>query len=118
MTFITVPVRTRDDIASAFEEFLRARVEAIYAPSSLMLRAEWQYFAERALAARLPTMCNAREIVEAGALMSYGTDLRGNYRCTQRFSVPGRFVARNFQMCWHLPRAGEPVQGAREPLEP
>src|SRR5262245_22930159 len=58
MTFITVPVRTRDDIASAFEEFLRARVEAIYAPSSLMLRAERQYFAERALAARLPTMCN------------------------------------------------------------
>jgi len=85
MTFITVPVRTRDDIASAFEEFLRARVEAIYAPSSLMLRAERQYFAERALAARLPTMCNAREIVEAGALMSYGTDLRENYRRAAHF---------------------------------
>ena len=33
-----------------------------------------------ALAVRLPTMFGYREHVEAGGLMSYGIDLRANYR--------------------------------------
>jgi putative ABC transport system substrate-binding protein len=46
-------------------------------PTSL---AERRRIAMLAIAARLPTMFGFREYVEAGGLMSYGLDLRANFR--------------------------------------
>lgn len=80
VTLVAVEVRSRDDFAAAFEALSQASVQAIYVPSSLLWRTERKILADRALAARLPVICNAREIVQAGALMSYGADLRENYR--------------------------------------
>jgi ABC-type uncharacterized transport system substrate-binding protein len=42
--------------------------------------AERRLIAALALVARLPTVFNLREHVEAGGLVSYGTDLRENFR--------------------------------------
>lgn len=80
LTLVPAEVLSRTDFAAAFETLTQARVTAIYAPSSLLLRTERKSFANLALSAGLPVFCNAREIVEAGGLMSYGADLRENYR--------------------------------------
>jgi putative tryptophan/tyrosine transport system substrate-binding protein len=85
LTLVVAEVRSREDFAGAFDVLSRARAEAIYVPSSLLLRNERKNFADLALAARLPAVCNAREIVEAGGLMSYGVDLRENYRRSAYF---------------------------------
>ena len=85
LTLITAGVRSKDEFAAAFEAITKADAQALYVPSSLLWRTERKGLAERALAAGLPVICNAREIVEAGALMSYGADLRENYRRSAHF---------------------------------
>lgn len=80
LKLIDATVRSPENLPDAFQLLARGGAEAIYAPSSLLLRNERKSFAELALADRLPSVCNAREIVEVGALMSYGIDLRENYR--------------------------------------
>ncbi len=80
LTLITAEVRSRDEFATAFQSLSKADVQALYVPSSLLWRTERSELVKRALAAGLPVICNAREIAEAGALMSYGADLRENYR--------------------------------------
>jgi putative tryptophan/tyrosine transport system substrate-binding protein len=80
LMLIYATVRSPEDLREAFRVLAQGGAEAIYAPSSLLLRNERKSFAELALAGRLPSVCNAREIVEVGALMSYGVDLRENYR--------------------------------------
>jgi|EndMetStandDraft_5_1072996.scaffolds.fasta_scaffold64314_3 putative ABC transport system substrate-binding protein len=80
MTIIGVEVRSSADFDGAFREFAGSGVSAVYAQSSLLLRTQRHRFAEAAINYGIPIFCNAREIVEAGGLMSYGADLRENYR--------------------------------------
>jgi ABC-type uncharacterized transport system substrate-binding protein len=80
MTIMAVEVRSAADFDGAFREFAGLGISAVYAQSSLLLRTERHRFAQAALKHGIPIFCNAREIVEAGGLMSYGADLRENYR--------------------------------------
>lgn len=80
MQLITADFGSGSELANAFEKLARDDVQGLYVPSSLIIRTERKRFAELALAARLPSVCNAREIVEAGGLISYGASLRENYR--------------------------------------
>jgi putative tryptophan/tyrosine transport system substrate-binding protein len=73
LELISMPIRSADDIASAFEA-LRGRAEAFYATGDPLVGAQRLRISTFALAARLPTMFPQREYLEAGGLMSYGAN--------------------------------------------
>jgi putative ABC transport system substrate-binding protein len=64
-------IRRDKDIAAAFEAF-RDRAEALYVVANPIMFTNRIRINTFALAARLPTMYQVREYVEAGGLMSYG----------------------------------------------
>jgi putative tryptophan/tyrosine transport system substrate-binding protein len=70
---ISMPIRSADDIAPAFEG-LRGRAEAFYATGDPLVAAQRLRINTFALAARLPTMFPQRQFLEAGGLMSYGAN--------------------------------------------
>jgi len=75
------PLETRrvEDIALAFEA-LKGRANALYVCGDPLLGSNRVRINIMALAARLPTMCNFREFVEAGGLMSYGPNFPDQFR--------------------------------------
>lgn len=88
LTLVPAEVRSASDFHGSFRKLKQDGVQAVYAPSSLLVRTERRLFADAALAAAMPTFCNAVEVTQAGAMVSYGADLRENYRRA------GYFVAR------------------------
>jgi putative ABC transport system substrate-binding protein len=72
-------IRRADDIAPAFAA-LNGRVDALYICSDALANNNRHRISALALAARLPTISGFREYVEAGGMMSYGTDLLDLYR--------------------------------------
>src|SRR5262245_3386633 len=75
----TADIRRAQDIAAAFER-LKGDVDAVYIcldPLTITNRISINILAA---AARLPTMHDAREFVEAGGLMSYGPNFPDLYR--------------------------------------
>jgi putative ABC transport system substrate-binding protein len=66
-------IRRAEDIAPALE-VLKGRAEALYVIGDPLLNANRTRLNTLAVAARLPTMLGFREFVEAGGLMSYGTN--------------------------------------------
>jgi putative ABC transport system substrate-binding protein len=77
---VPVEVRMADDFDAAFQFMARERVDGVLVLQDPMSLTERRRIATLAIAARLPTMFGFREHVEAGGLMSYGIDLRGNLR--------------------------------------
>jgi putative ABC transport system substrate-binding protein len=77
-----VPVEARlpNDLDAAFQSMARQRVDCVIVLGEPMVFAERRRIAALAIEARLPTMFVAREHVEAGGLMSYGGNLRANFR--------------------------------------
>jgi putative ABC transport system substrate-binding protein len=75
----TFDIRRAEDIASAFEA-LKGRADAIYVISDPLVSGNQNRINTLALGARLPTMHTFREIVEAGALMSYGPNFPDLFR--------------------------------------
>jgi putative ABC transport system substrate-binding protein len=75
----TPDVRRSDDIAPAIET-LKDRVEALYVIAEPLMNTNRVLINARALVARMPTMHGARELVEAGGLMSYGPSFTDLYR--------------------------------------
>ena len=77
-----VPVEARlpDDLEAAFQSMARERVDCVIVLGEPMFFTERRRIAALAIEARLPTMFVAREHVEAGGLMSYGGNLRANFR--------------------------------------
>jgi putative ABC transport system substrate-binding protein len=73
-------IRRAEDVASAFEA-LRDRADALYAVGVPLTFA----IATRALTARIPTMFEYREFVDAGGLMSYGVDATHLWRLAATF---------------------------------
>jgi putative ABC transport system substrate-binding protein len=75
-----LPAATDNDIAAAFAAAIEQRMEALLVTSSPKYLPRQQQIV--ALAARhgLPTIYFFRAFVEAGGLMSYGTDLADAYR--------------------------------------
>ncbi len=77
---IPVEIRTPADIDRAFQTLARERVRIVIALVDPMFLNERRRMAELAIAAHLPVVYGFREHVDAGGLMSYGVDLRENWR--------------------------------------
>ena len=69
-------VRSPDEFDGAFDAMARDRADALLVGGSSTLLPNRLRLAELALKARLPTMFNFREMVEAGGLMAYGINMR------------------------------------------
>jgi putative ABC transport system substrate-binding protein len=61
-----------DEFRDTFEEMVKDRAEAIYAPETPVNVRQRKLLVELALEHKLPAMYASREYVEAGGLMSYG----------------------------------------------
>jgi putative ABC transport system substrate-binding protein len=72
-------IRRAEDIAPAFDA-LRGRAEALYVCNDPLVNTNRIRINTSALGARLPTAYNWRENVEAGGLMSYGTNFPDVFR--------------------------------------
>jgi putative ABC transport system substrate-binding protein len=72
-------IRRAEDIAPAIEG-LRGRTEGIYVQADPLFTSNRVRLNSLALSARLPTIHSAREQVEAGGLISYGTNLTDLFR--------------------------------------
>jgi putative ABC transport system substrate-binding protein len=68
---VTSEIRRTEDIESAFGAF-KSRVEALYVVADPLVNTNRTRIQALAMGARLPTIYNTREFVEAGGLMSYG----------------------------------------------
>jgi putative tryptophan/tyrosine transport system substrate-binding protein len=76
---VTSEIRRPEDIAPAFEA-LKGRAEGLYVCNDPLVTTNRARITALALGARLPTMFNVREFVEAGGLMSYGPNFLTLYR--------------------------------------
>jgi putative ABC transport system substrate-binding protein len=77
-------IRRAEDIASAFSA-LQVRADALYVAADPLLGTNRIRINTLALGARLPTMHDFREYVEAGGLMSYGPNLVDVFRRSADF---------------------------------
>jgi putative ABC transport system substrate-binding protein len=75
----TLEIRRAGDIVPAFES-LKDHADALYVTADALLNANRIRINTLALGARLPTMHEYRESVEAGGLMSYGSNLTSMFR--------------------------------------
>jgi putative tryptophan/tyrosine transport system substrate-binding protein len=72
-------IRRGEDIATVFAA-LKDQADALYIATDPLTFTHRNRIQTFALAARLPTTASFREFVEAGALMSYGSNLPSQYR--------------------------------------
>jgi putative ABC transport system substrate-binding protein len=70
-----VEARGAEELNGAFAAMARERAEAILFGGSSTFLVHRTRIAELAVKGRLPTMCNYREIVEAGGLMAYAINM-------------------------------------------
>jgi putative ABC transport system substrate-binding protein len=75
----TLEIRRPEDIVPAFES-LKDHADALYVTADALLNANRIRINTLALGARLPTMHDFRELVEAGGLMSYGPNFASMFR--------------------------------------
>jgi len=68
------------DFEQAFENAAKARISALVTIRSALLLRQAKRIADLAIKNRLPCMCEGRESVEAGGLMSYSADDADSYR--------------------------------------
>jgi putative ABC transport system substrate-binding protein len=74
-------IRRAEDIAPAFEA-LKAQADALYVGVAALVTTNRTRIITLALGARLPTIFNTRDFVQAGALMSYGPNYPDMFRRT------------------------------------
>ena len=80
ISIVWVEVRRPEELNSAFEKCSSEKCQAIIiAPDGMFLSARRQ-LASLAAAARLPDIYAYREHVDAGGMISYGVDIRDNFR--------------------------------------
>ncbi len=79
LELIPLEIRRADDITLAFEG-LKSRADALYVCADALLLTHRIRINSLAMGARLPTMHNYREYVEAGGLMGYGPNIPGRFR--------------------------------------
>jgi putative tryptophan/tyrosine transport system substrate-binding protein len=75
-----VYARSPDDFNVVFDTLTRQGAHAVFVVGGTMLYASRVQLAERALKYRLPLMCDVKEQVEAGCLMSYAAPLTDLFR--------------------------------------
>jgi putative ABC transport system substrate-binding protein len=73
------PIRRADDIFAAFAA-IKGRVQAVYVAGDPLVGTNRVRIITLALGARLPTVFNVRDHVEAGGLMSYGPNFDDLFR--------------------------------------
>jgi len=79
MVLETIDVRDPNDLEPAFQKFKSSSVAAINIVSSSLLFNLRHRLGELSLAARIPAICQFREMVELGCLASYGVVVRDIY---------------------------------------
>jgi putative tryptophan/tyrosine transport system substrate-binding protein len=80
MHLMPVEVSTANEIGAIFQTLLQERVDVVVVQGDAMFITIRRRIAAFALASRLPTVFSFREHVEDGGLISYGINLRENYR--------------------------------------
>ena len=75
-----VETRGAEDFERAFAEMRRARAEALIVPLTAMFTNERRHIVSLAAKVRLPAVYGSRESVDAGGLMSYGSNLADSHR--------------------------------------
>ena len=73
-------LRVADDLDRIFAAMGKQRPDGLYVTGGPLLAASLKRIAGLALKSRLPSMCNLRESVDAGGLMSYAADREENTR--------------------------------------
>jgi putative ABC transport system substrate-binding protein len=73
---IPAEVRSKDNIAAAYEKLATERVQAVIVEQSTMLYNAAKELAQAAMAKRLPSVYGYREHVVAGGLISYGINVK------------------------------------------
>jgi putative ABC transport system substrate-binding protein len=73
-------IRPAEDIAPVFENMRKGRADALYVVGDTLMNSNRVRISTLAVSARLPTICVAREYVEAGALISYGANIPHLFR--------------------------------------
>jgi len=76
----SLETRSATDFETAFNAAVKARAGALFPLRSPLIVEERKHIAELALKRKLPAIYDDREFVEAGGLMSYGTNLADSYR--------------------------------------
>jgi len=80
VTLQPMDIRNRGDLPRAFQAAANARADAVVAMADALNTVLTREILELGAKHRLPVMVEDRERVEAGALLSYGTDPRDLYR--------------------------------------
>lgn len=80
-----VVVRGPNDFDAAFEAIRRSAAEALVAVPDAVTLVNRKRIADFALAAGLPTVAAWSEFTESGCLLSYGPNLRSEYRSLARY---------------------------------
>ncbi len=80
IALVPFEIQTAEQLETAFAEFARERVDALLVPPDITFVAHHRRIAELAASARLPAIYFNRAQVENAGLMSYGPDVRENYR--------------------------------------
>jgi putative ABC transport system substrate-binding protein len=80
MTIQPVDVRSVEDFEAAFDKIVADRMEGVAVPADGLFYQGRVRLAQAALQRRLPLMMFSRETLQAGALMSYGPDVRVIFR--------------------------------------
>jgi len=75
-----VEVRALTDFDQVFDRIVDGRLEGVAVPADPLFYQGRSLMAQAAITRRLPLMAYSRETLEAGALMSYGTDQRRIFR--------------------------------------
>jgi putative ABC transport system substrate-binding protein len=83
--FQFVPAANADDLESAFSTIIKERVEAFIVLPSPTLFSQYKRIVTFAASNRLPAIYQAREFVDAGGLMSYGSNLADLFRSAGPF---------------------------------
>ena len=78
-------IRSRDDLPGAFDAVVKGRATAAIRMVDPLVSALRKETTDLAVKRKLPIIYAYREDVEAGGLVSYGTDLPTQYRQTARF---------------------------------
>ena len=79
ITLQMIDIRGRDDLEPAFRAFRAGNAEGVNIVSSAMLTSFRRRLGELSLAAKIPAICQFRNMVDAGCLASYGITITELY---------------------------------------
>jgi putative ABC transport system substrate-binding protein len=85
LVLMPLEVRRPDDLDASFAVLARERLDALLVPPDTVFLTYRRRIAELAVMVRLPAIYGYRDHVEDGGFMSYGPDLRENYRRASSF---------------------------------